>query len=227
MSGLKFPPHKPLFLMPDVLGAMKLGCHSKKLAAPITPHIGAGAPPPGSYPRLTAVQRVMGQNNTYPDCVPTAYLNAIKTWAGRTTGNYSYVSDDTPLEIYKIFDPSLTTGMNPEDLYAWGTSNAVLGWKLKSWHRVNPQDMTAVRETVEAYGGISVIVELSVEQQNQKVWQPVGTPGSWGGHNEFTDSWSGAYFEGTSWGEPMYASEEYMLAPTFTVGAYALEFEAA
>lgn len=70
-------------------------------------------------------------------------------------------------------------------------------------------------------------VELATEQQNERVWTPTGTCGSWGGHAVWTDSYEGALTKITSWGAEFYIDRSYFEASGFVVGAYALELVAA
>ena len=214
-----------MVLLPQQLSGMRLGCESSKLYSVPKGLLGA-EPPINSWGRLLGVQRVKGQNDIYPDCVPTGYCNQIQL-AKAESGDFSLIDDGVPLSIYKVFDPTLTKGMCPEDLYAWGMSTAVDGWKLKTWQRLDHTNEQDLRLTIKRLGSIGLIVELGLAQQNQIVWTPGtgDTPGSWGGHYVCADSCSGAISDGTSWGQPAYIDREYFQTPGYVVGAYALEFE--
>jgi hypothetical protein len=184
--------------------------------------------PYGSYSRVSKTPRVMGHNDVNPDCVSTAYCNAIVTAMWRH-GLGGTINDDVPLSIYKIFDPTLTTGMNPEDMWAWGMKNPVQGWQLKSWARINHNDEKAVRATVEARGFVPLTIALSVAQQNQRLWMPEpgpnGTPGGWGYHCAGIDGFSGPDSTGTSWGEEIGVGRAYFYSPGYVLAAYDLELQ--
>lgn len=208
------------------LAGMKLGCRGAPLA-PIVRRVGA-TPPLDSYGSNPDTKWVEGQNTIYPDCVPTAYLNGIQA-AKAVTGDLSPIANTMATQIYKIFDPTLTLGMNPEDMYAWGLENTVAGWKLKSWNRVDHADEFAIRSNIKAFYGVAFSLALSLANQNQRLLLPGATaadqPGTWGNHSEWSRAFSGEVTEGISWGLPFYLSRSYLSAPGYLLAAYALEFE--
>jgi hypothetical protein len=113
--------------------------------------------------------------------------------------------------------------MNPEDFFDWWLTHPICGASLRSADRLDHTSQSAVRECIRSYGGVYLVVELSTQQQNQRVWEPVGTPGSWGGHAIWADQWTGDLTWATSWGEGTQIDEPYMEDRGFVIGAYELQ----
>lgn len=208
---------------PD-FSSVQLGSRSR-FAAPIEKLAGAEEPIE-SFSRVVGTQRVSGQNNIYATCVPTMYFNAIQTVKGRA-GDMSLLPDDGPVHILKIFDPTLTLGMDPEDLFAWAEKNTVHGYRVKSWRRIDHANEQTIRGVIRANGFVPLTVNLATAQQTQKVWSATagaaGKPGSWGEHAELSDGCSGPLTNGTSWGAPAYIDRSYFTTPGYVLAAYALD----
>lgn len=214
-----------MFVSPQQRQAMRLGCKNN-LTAPIVRGVGA-IEQIDSYSRIVGTQRVKGQNDIYPDCVPTAYCNGIANVDARSGGKL-VIPETVPLEVYKTFDPTLTTGMNPEDLFAWGMKNDLSGYRLQGWSRVDHNDELAVRGTIKRRGFVFVVIGLSLDQQNQIVCMPTtgpnGVPGTWGWHAECSDGCDGSITSGTSWGASFYMDRMFFTTPGYVVGTYELNF---
>jgi hypothetical protein len=86
---------------------------------------------------------------------------------------------------------------------------------------MDPQDLAAIRRAIVGTGGAAVVLNLSVENQNQPILLPEGQPGSWGRHFVWLDSYEARVFSGTSWGAPFYLDESYFAA-SFVLAAYEL-----
>lgn len=216
-------------LLPHQLARMKLGCRVQPGGLP-APSVGAGAVPvvPGAYGRLISTPRVQGHNDIYGDCVETMAANAAQTALGRA-GVGTPISNNYPEGLYRKLtgfrpgDPASDRGTNPAQLFDWWERNVIAGYRLAGVTRYEPQAEALIRQAIVETGGVALIVELSVEQQNQRVWMPAGTPGSWGVHAIWADSYDGGLTFATSWGEMTPIDRSYFEAPGFVVAAFRLD----
>lgn len=214
-------------LSPADLARMKLGCRWQPSDIPTR----AGAdltPPPGAYGRMPNAPRVEGNNDQIGDCVETAAANAVQTAMARAgitrpISNSYVVSLYSAITGYRPDDPATDQGTDPNALFGWWQDNALAGYKLDSVFRIEPTAEDAIRWQIDRAGGVMLIVALSVEQQNQRQWEPVGTPGSWGEHAVWADSYDGALTFATSWGEMMPISRAYFNARGFVLGVFGLD----
>lgn len=169
------------------LSRMKLGCRWQPGDAPPVAVTAAHVPDvPDAWGRCQA-PRISGDNATLGDCVETAAANAVQTVMARAglTGaiHNSYVVDlYSRIAGYRPGEPATDCGTNPADLFAWWRTNPIGGYRLCGVTRLEPVAEAAIREAIVKTGGVLLVVALSVEQQAQTTWQPIGTPGSWGYH---------------------------------------------
>ena len=221
-------------LLPSQLAAMRLGCrwsvgkHTESLigAAP-------ASVPANAFSRDEAVPRIAGQNDVLADCVETAAVNIVQTVLG-WRGSYGSLGDRLPVRIYRQpmvagyvpGDPSTDRGTDPERLFSWWEKTPIEGFRLQRLIPLHPQDETAIRNAIAEFGSVMLILALAKEQQNQRVWLPAGTPGSWGYHAMTVDEWDGALTWGTTWGEAQALDRSFFNAE-FVVGAYGCDLIAA
>ncbi len=219
-------------LMPARLAQMKLGCQWRPQAFMPVALTGAGRAPVEAYSRIEGAPRVAGHNDECGDCVETAACNAVQTRLA-IAGGRTALSDELPVSIYEQpavagyvpGDAATDVGTDPARLFAWWKANSIGGWKLRAETPIAPSMEGDVRNAILGLG-VFLVLELSVEMQNQKLWLPAGTPGSWGGHAMWCDEFDGALTWGTTWGQPQ-AIDRSLFGTPFVLGAYALDLVAA
>ena len=209
------------------LTRMKLGCRWQPGDAPPVAVTAAHVPDvPGAWGRCSA-PRISGDNATIGDCVETAAANAVQTALARAglpgqIANGFVVDLYSRITGYKPGDPATDRGTNPADLFRYCHANAIGGYRLESATGIEPVAEAAIRHAIVQTGGVFLVVALSVEQQAQTVWEPAGTPGSWGYHAVWCDSYDGALTFATSWGADMPIDRSYFTAPGFVQRAFSL-----
>lgn len=185
-----------------------------------------------AWTRIIGTPRILGGNNSIGDCVIVSGFNALQTYLARK-GIFAPLPEDLPPEIYSEItgyvpgDPSTDKGTNPEDFLAWWQANAICGYKLKNFQRLNPADLNGIRNAIVNTGGVSICSALSLQQEGQQIWKPVGTPGTWGGHMTFVDSYEADLFYETSWGDEYQIEDDYFQAKGFVEAAFSFELTSA
>jgi len=160
-------------------------------------------------------------------------MNAIVTQLGRV-GEKFEVTDEDALELYErqggyvLGDPTTDRGTDPVALFDYWRNNVVAGTILYSVARVDHTSEAEVRGTIVSTGGVYLTLNLSIDQQNQRVWMPgPNPPGSWSGHAVWADGYSGEYTAITSWGEEEWIDRSYFETPGYVLGAYCLDVRSA
>ncbi|MDE2342902.1 MAG: hypothetical protein KGL63_05835 [Betaproteobacteria bacterium] len=154
---------------------------------------------------------------------------AVQTQLSRQ-GIMTPMPDDLPVQIYSAItgyvpgNAATDQGTDPEQLFAWWAANPIAGYKLGTFTRINPANVNAMRNAI-INGGAYLCVELAVEQQGQKEWKPAGTPGSWGGHAVWADTYEADWLSVTSWGECILVDDAY-LSGGFGAAVFSLDLEA-
>jgi hypothetical protein len=219
-------------LLPNQLARMRLGCRLNPSVTAYAGRAGASiAPALPAWSRIVTAPRVEGHNDTIGDCVETAGFNAVQTLLARA-GNDTQIPNAlvpavyTAVTGYNPANPATDQGTDPEAFFAWWGQSPIAGYKLGNLTRLNPQDEAAIRQTIATTGGVFLCVELAVEQQNQLVWTATGTPGTWGGHAIWCDSFEADLTFATSWGEVKPIDRSYF-EKGFVQAAYGLELVAA
>lgn len=192
-------------LLPHQMQAMKLGC--KKPEEDTINYLISSTLFLESYSRIIGTSRVKGHNDEVGDCVPTAACNLITTYLARK-GHQVIIPDDLPVFIYSAVtgynssDPATDQGTDIDQFFSWWKINSIYGFKLKEKIDINPQDEALIKHTIETSesGSVLVISNLSLNQQNERVWTGDGEPGSWGRHCTVSDSYEGALYNFTTWG---------------------------
>jgi len=215
-------------ILPDRLAKMKLGLKDP-WEKPVVGGVSDTNPPPGAYSRIMSAPRVTGHNDKIGDCFPTACCNAVQTLLARS-GNSRVVADDdatlaySGMAGYNPAVPSSDQGTNPQAGFNWWLNNDIAGFRLKSVIDIDPKNLTSMRKTTILSGGVLLCVNLAVENQNQIVWTAAGTPGSWGAHAIWMDSFEGSYDFVTSWGEERGIDRSFFYGD-FVLAAYGLGLE--
>lgn len=215
-------------LLPADLARMKLGCRWHLGDAPIPRAMASETVPPYAYGRVSECPRVAGNNNVLSDCVETAAANAVQTAMGRQRF-YDPISNGYVARLYSLItgyvagDAATDQGTDPNALFTWWKQNPIAGYRLADVVAFEPTAEDAIRWQIDRAGGVMLVVALSVEQQNQREWRAAGTPGSWGEHAVWADSYDGGLTFATSWGEMMPISRAYFNAPGFVLGAFGLD----
>jgi len=210
------------------LSAMRLGCRWNPGTLHIPEPVGATSPVSVAWSRIVGTPRLAGDNTVIGDCVPTACANAVQD-AMAAAGNYAPIPQAEIVRVYSAVtgyvpgDSASDQGTQPSDMWNWWQQHDIAGYKLRKATPIDPQSEYAVRKTIETTGGVILIVALSLEQQTQTEWLPIGTPGSWGYHCIWVDSYVGGLSFATSWGQMTPIHQTYLQNPGFTVGAFALD----
>jgi len=220
------------WLSPSQLAAMKLngGRHWPEVVA--SPCTRAASTYPSAYGRIVSTPLVAGYNQSIGDCFPTGCTNAVQTLLGRA-GNYTPISDDVAVQAYEGMtnyipsDPATDQGTDPTQGFTWWASNPIAGYKLQSINSISPVSEGEIRSTIAMIGGVLLCVELSVANQNQRVWMPDGQAGSWGGHAIWCDQYDGDVYRVTSWGDSFYISRDFFNTSGFVIGVWGLNLIAA
>jgi hypothetical protein len=184
-----------------------------------------------AWSRIVGTPRIGKSNLTVGDCAEIAAVNAVQTLLARQ-GNLTPISEQVGLDVYsavtdfKPGDPSTDRGTEPEQLFAWWRDNAIAGHKLATFTRLNPADVTGIKRAIMDRGGVYLCVELAVEQQDQTEWRPAGTPGTWGGHAVWSDTYEADWMVATSWTEGIIVDDAY-LTGGFCAAVYDLQLIAA
>ncbi len=214
-------------ILPATLAAMKLGIRAGWKPDPV-PARAAAAAYPAAYSRIVSTPRVTGDNTRLSDCFPTACCNAVEDWVYRLNDRCDITVPDADaiaayegMAGYVPSDPATDLGTVPSTGLAWWMNNPIAGYRLKMATPINPQAEADLRSAISR-GPVLLCMELSVENQNQRVLTGVGTPGSWGGHAVCVDGYDGEITSGTSWGEPFYLDRSFF-AVGMAVAAYALD----
>jgi hypothetical protein len=207
--------------------AMRLGIHASWRPGLVTPRPAATLPIPDVWGRDVDTPRVAGHNDMVGDCVPTMCCNAVQTLLGRR-GVRTPIPDGLAVDVYAAVtgyspaDPASDQGTDPDAMFAWWKANAISGYRLREAIAITPQDEQAMMRAVSQDGGAGLIVNLAVEQQNEVIWTPAGTPGSWGRHALFADQRVGAT-GATSWGLEKWIAPAFMAAAERVVAAYVFD----
>ena len=184
-----------------------------------------------AWSRIVDTPRIGKSNLTVGDCACVAAVNAVQTLLARG-GDYTPISEQVALDVYAAVtgynpaDPSTDRGTDPEQLFAWWRENAIAGHKLATFTRLNPADTTGIKLAIMKGGGVYLCVELAMEQQNQTEWKPVGTPGTWGPHAVWGDTYEADWLTATSWMEGITVDDAY-LTGGFCAAVYDLQIVAA
>jgi hypothetical protein len=129
----------------------------------------------------------------------------------------------TDVTGFNPFDLATDNGTDPLEMWRWWQTNEIAGWRLSEAWPVDPQDEGQFRKAIETYPAVAIIMALALEQQNQRVWMPVGTPGSWGYHCVACDGFNGSYTEGSSWGHVAFADRSFVADKARVVAAWGLD----
>jgi hypothetical protein len=219
-------------LLPEQLGAMRLGCrYDAARVKRFAPALVAAEPVPGAW-GSTDARRVAGHNDICGDCVPTAYANAIARFRA-LRGDLTPISDDLPVAVYEQVGgfkpgvPGTDNGLDPVAFFAWAMKNPVAGCILAGWHDIDPSDELAVRRAIINYGSVFQVQRLDTAQFNQLVWTPVGGPLA-GYHATCMPSFAGSLTFGVSWGEDKAVDRPFYAPKTGQVlDVYALDIRLA
>jgi hypothetical protein len=214
---------------------MKTGCNvspeTKARHAALTMEATLQLP---AWSREVALQRVLGHNDQFGTCAIVAAVMAALTWWARRGKIITDNLDALVLEIYSAvtgFDPSKTdangynptdNGTDPEKLFAWWQENPILGLKLKSFTRINPANINALKNAISSTGGVYLCVELTPAQVALAPWHP--EDGGTEGHAIYGDQYIAQLVDVTSWGGEIPADDP-MIAKQ-AVAAFVLELEA-
>lgn len=214
-------------LLAHQLAAMKLGCRWH--GAPAAPgRRVATIVPPVAYSRILGTPRVAGHNDLVGDCVETAACNAVQTEMAKAGMSRPQIANDLAVTLYSRItgytarDPASDQGTDPDALFAWWRQNSIAGYGLRQIVPVDPKFEADIRHVISRAGGIFLVLALGLAQQNQLVWTAAGTPGSWGYHAVWADSYDGALTFATSWGEAKPIDRGFFVAG-FVAAAYALD----
>ena len=115
------------------------------------------------------------------------------------------------------------SGTTVSGLFSYWTNTPIDGWLLKSSAPIDPADEVSIRNTIldPTYGGVLLILNLANEQKNQIMWEPAGTPGSWGPHAVWCDEYHEIHSICTSWGKAQWIHQSFFDG-SFVVGAYSM-----
>lgn len=217
-------------LLPSQLAAMKLGVSPAWRPRAVASRLGLTTSVPAAYSRIMSTPRVAGCNDKIGDCFPTACVNAVQTLLGRAN-NPIVLPDSAAVDAYEGmagYNPAVPTsdqGTDPDAGFAWWQKNSIAGYLLRGLRQIAPTAEGEIRAAIAdpaGAGGVLLCVELAIEQQNQVVWEPAGTPGSWGGHAIWLDDFDGSISIATSWGAPK-PIERSFFDGHFVVAAFALD----
>lgn len=194
-------------LLPSTLQQMKLGL--PKLWQPkFIPSRPAAAlkSPPNAIGRMQNAQRIEGFNDEIGDCLPTGVVNGVIDFLVRQGVPMSVVPNSLARDLYiaaagyVLGDPSTDNGTDPDQFWAWWMQNPILGRKLKGPPAlIDPRNDYAVKGALEDEGWLGLVLDLTVEQQNQIIWSATPTAPPWGFHYVNCDGYAGPY-TATSWG---------------------------
>jgi hypothetical protein len=193
-------------------------------------HLKRALPPPPPFVDWysSVPEWVLGQNDRYGDCTIVASANAILGWTANG-GSPFRVSDDRILARYSAltgFDPNKPAtdqgAIETDVLGKWSAAGWDIGGQTGDtmlWASVNPVDLTAVKSTINLFGGVYIGLALPLSAQNQEIWDvPAssltgdGKPGSWGGHAVWCAGYdqSGPVF--ITWGDVKRATWKFWAA---------------
>lgn len=171
-----------------------------------------------AYSRGVGVTRYGGNNDKFGTCaIVTAIMAAVtKTW--RDSGSLIVPDHDLDLQIYEPvtgFDPAQTdaNGNNPTDkgtdpegqLFPWWRENAILGYKLGSFISINPKNVNAIKNSINALG-VFLCSDLANSQIGAKDWH--SAPPDDEGHATWMDGYIANRVDGTSWGAALEADDD-------------------
>jgi hypothetical protein len=123
---------------------------------------------------------------------------------------------------YSVLNPSTDRGTNADQGFSWWKLEPIGGYKLSDVQQIPPTSEGEIRSAISTKGGVLLCVELSTDNQNQRVWMPTGQAGSWGGHAVWCDEYDGSTYRITSWGEDFYIDRSYFNTIGFVSGVYKL-----
>jgi lysozyme family protein len=178
---------------------------------------------------------ILGQNDKIGDCTCVGVANSILQ---RTTlvGKPSRMTDDQIISLYERFgytpsDPSTDNGAMEQNVLASWISDGVPTPdgtdKLNCFASLDITNMAELRKACFIGNGIYIGVSLPVTCQGATKWVVTdpslsgdAAPGSWGGHAVFVAGYDGSGWYLITWGQVMYATDEFFLA--YLDEAYAL-----
>lgn len=217
-------------LLPSVLATAPRGCiwpaGRVHMPDPVEPAL---TTVPGAYARV-ALDSSRGSfgNLRYGDCVEAGCLNAVVAAEARD-GKFGALPDFLGPLIYTAVtgfneaDAASDQGTDPLAMFKWWQDNAIAGWRLRRAVAIDPQNDETVRRAIVQFPAVGVVFALGTAQQNQRVLEPDGVAGSWGGHFVAFDAFDGALRIGTSWGQPFYVDVSFFASPAFTLAAWGLD----
>lgn len=200
-------------LLPSTLQQMKLGL--PKLWQPkLIPARAAAslAVPPNAFGRMQTAQRIEGFNMSIGDCMPTGIINGVIDFLVRRGVPMSTVPNVLAQDVYSDVtgyvkgDPSTDNGTDPDQLFAWWKINPILGWKLNTVTLIDPRNDYLVKGRISAIGWLGLVLNLTLDQQNQIVWAASPSAPPWGFHYVNVDGYDGPY-TATSWGLEQFIDE--------------------
>jgi hypothetical protein len=193
--------------LPDQYAAMKLGIHKSWVpknglrtvtrSTPLSPAI--------AYGRIQGTQRIEGFNDSVGDCMPTGIINGVIDFLAVQGAPMSTVPNSLALDIYSDVtgyvngDPTTDNGTDPDQFFAWWKQNPILGWKLSTVNLIDPKNENEVKNVIEGVGFAGLVLDLTVAQQNQIIWDATPQDPPWGYHYVNADGYDGPY-TATSWG---------------------------
>lgn len=203
---------------------LPMGIHEKWTPKPVPETVGLVLPEPPARSRIIGTNRVLGFNNKIGTCMQDLCLNAVQTELS-LKGIMSPIPDQLAVQIYQAVtgynpaDPSSDRGTDPDEMFAWWLENEIAGYKLKAPPRLlNPKDQFGVHAGIARSKFVGLIVNLSLNQQNQITWTGEGDPGSWGRHAVLADQNDGPTGS-TSWGAEKWIANSFY-AKGFVLAAY-------
>ncbi len=172
----------------------------------------AGTLPP-SRPAVDYLSKVSSfplyDNSVIGDCTCAAAAHLIESWTAYA-GSIILPADAAVLQAYEQVggyvpgQPNTDHGAVMLDVLRRWASTGLMGRKITAYVAVNHLNRQEVELALEWFGGLYVGVALPRSAQFQAIWQvvpdPMGTPGSWGGHAIQVGRYDQTYLYCTTWG---------------------------
>lgn len=182
-----------------------------------------------AWSRIVGTPRICAGNDRIGDCAIVAAINAVQTRLS-LQGNFTPIPDALGPQIYSAVTgyvpgvASTDNGTDPEQLFAWWRDNAIAGYKLRDFTRINPANVNAIRNAIVSFGAY-LCLDLTDVQEQSREWLPTGN--HIGGHAVWGDAYSDRNIGATSWGEEVAIDQTTFTTPGYVAMAYSLDLVAA
>lgn len=198
-------------------------------AQPARPHLrlgsytGALPAPPASADRLSRVSSwPMYGNDVAGDCTFAEVGHAVQSFTTYGQGVTVTVTDQDVLGGYEALtgyrpgEPSTDRGAYIQDVLGYWRKTGIGGHRIVAYAAVDVADLTAVRQAINLFGGLSIGMNVPASAVDQfhagQTWDVVKGSRNEGGHCIFAGAYGPGWLDGITWGRRQRMTEAFWRA---------------